>query len=117
MHVTGYMIGVCTRLYSSSIALSRDSSCCFCLTHLARSSSDLLPCCLGLAYILQTMDTDQSAAPLLQLPDPCLVAVLRCCSGDPRSVCSAARAHSRLRQAAGIALSSITAAHLDQQRL
>ena len=44
---------------------------------------------------------------LLQLPGPCLEAVLRCCADDPRSVCSAARAHSRLHQAAVLAVSSI----------
>jgi hypothetical protein len=53
---------------------------------------------------------------LLQLPDSCLVAVLRCCAVDPRSICSAARAHSRLHQAAVIALNSITA-EVDQQQL
>jgi hypothetical protein len=37
---------------------------------------------------------------LLQLPEPCLVAVLRCLVQDPRSLFSAAQAHSRLRQAA-----------------
>jgi hypothetical protein len=50
---------------------------------------------------------DESAASLLQLPDPCLVAVLRCCADNPTSVCSAAKAHSRLHQAATTALSSI----------
>ena len=49
---------------------------------------------------------DESAAvSLLQLPDPCLLVVLRCC--DTRSICSAARAHSRLHQAAIAALTSI----------
>jgi hypothetical protein len=52
---------------------------------------------------------------LLVLPDPCLVAVLQCCAGEPRSVCSAARAHSRLHQAAVLALSSITVSRAKQQ--
>jgi hypothetical protein len=45
---------------------------------------------------------------LLQLPDACLLAVLQCLLGDPASLCSAARAHSKLHQAAVLALSSIT---------
>ena len=46
---------------------------------------------------------------LLALPDPCLLAVLQCCAADDqRSLCSAARAHSRLHQAAVLALRSIT---------
>ena len=47
---------------------------------------------------------------LLALPDPCLLAVLKCCAAnDQRSVLSAARAHSRLHQAAVLALRSIKA--------
>jgi hypothetical protein len=52
---------------------------------------------------------------LLSLPDPCLVAVLRYTCGnddyhkDSRSLFSAARAHSRLHQAAVQAVSSIKA--------
>mgnify|MGYP001807265084 CR=1 FL=1 len=63
------------------------------------------------------MTTRQSVPSLLQLPDPCLVVVLRCCADDPRSMCSAARAHSRLHQAAVVALSSITVALANQQQL
>ena len=48
-----------------------------------------------------------AAVSLLQLPDPCLPAVLRCCDTHS-SICSAARAHSRLHQAAIEALTSIT---------
>jgi hypothetical protein len=45
---------------------------------------------------------------LLALPDPCLLAVLQCCAADDqRSLCSAARAHSRLQQAAVLALRSV----------
>jgi hypothetical protein len=51
----------------------------------------------------------QSASKLLQLPEPCLVAVLGYCADDPRSLFSAARAHSRLQQAAAVAASSIKA--------
>ena len=46
---------------------------------------------------------------LLQLPDHCLVAVLQHCADDYVSLFSAARSHSRLHQAAVLALSSITA--------
>jgi hypothetical protein len=54
---------------------------------------------------------------LLQLPDACLLAVLQCLSDDPASVCSAARAHSKLHQAAVLALSTITANLTTQQQL
>jgi hypothetical protein len=54
---------------------------------------------------------------LLLLPDPCLVAVLRGCAADLRSLFSAARAHSRLHQAARLALSSITVKDAKQQQL
>jgi hypothetical protein len=54
---------------------------------------------------------------LLQLPDPCLVVVLQCCADDQRSLFSAARAHSRLHQAAVLALSSITVCLKSQQQL
>jgi hypothetical protein len=46
---------------------------------------------------------------LLQLPDHCLVAVLQHCAHDYVSLFSAARSHSRLHQAAGLVLTSITA--------
>jgi hypothetical protein len=47
---------------------------------------------------------------LLALPEPCLLAVLQyCAADDQRSLFSAARAHSKLRQAAAAALRSITA--------
>jgi hypothetical protein len=55
-------------------------------------------------------------SPLLALPDPCLLAVLQCCAVDhQRSLFSAARAHSRLHQAAVAALHSITALVQHQQ--
>lgn len=54
---------------------------------------------------------------LLLLPDPCLVAVLQGCAADLRSLFSAARAHSRLHQAARLALSSITVKDAQQQLL
>jgi hypothetical protein len=45
---------------------------------------------------------------LLALPDPCLLRVLQCCAADDyRSLFNAARAHSRLHQAAVVALRSI----------
>jgi hypothetical protein len=52
-----------------------------------------------------------------RLPDACLVEVLRCCADDPRSRCSAAGAHSRLHQAAVLALSSIKLKTSDQFQL
>ena len=45
---------------------------------------------------------------MLDLPDPCLLAVLRCLKNDRISLFNAANAHSRLHQAAVVALSSIT---------
>lgn len=54
--------------------------------------------------------------PLLDLPDPCLLAVVRCCE-EPRTLRSAAMAHSRLRHAASIALSSSSACVHSQQQL
>ena len=59
----------------------------------------------------------QSASWLLELPEPCLLAVLRCCADDPRSLFSAARAHSRLHQAAVQSLNSITAVLHQQQQV
>jgi hypothetical protein len=49
----------------------------------------------------------QSIFSLLQLPDACLLAILQCCADNQRSLFSAARAHSRLHQAAVLAASSI----------
>jgi hypothetical protein len=54
---------------------------------------------------------------LLQLPDPCLLAVLQCLTDDPVSLFSAARAHSRLNQAAVVALSSIKVTVKNAQQL
>lgn len=51
----------------------------------------------------------ESESWLLQLPDPCLLAMLRCCADDPRTLFSAARAHSRLHQTAVLAASSVKA--------
>jgi hypothetical protein len=53
---------------------------------------------------------------LLALPDPCLLRVLQCCAADDhRSLFNAARAHSKLHQAAVVALRSITL-HVSQQQ-
>jgi hypothetical protein len=53
---------------------------------------------------------------LLALPDPCRLRVLQCCAADDhRSLFSAARAHSKLHQAAVVALRSITL-HVSQQQ-
>jgi hypothetical protein len=54
---------------------------------------------------------------LVDLPDLCLLAVLRCLADDPVSLLSAARAHRRLHQAAAVALSSITVTLKQQQQL
>jgi hypothetical protein len=55
------------------------------------------------------MDSEDSAPSLLELPDPCVLALMQCCAADDlRSFFSAARAHSRLHQAAKVALTSIT---------
>jgi hypothetical protein len=53
--------------------------------------------------------SNSASVTLNQLPDPCLLAVMHCCADDLRSLFSAARAHSRLHQAAVLAASSITA--------
>jgi hypothetical protein len=54
---------------------------------------------------------------LLALPDPCLLAVLQYCAEDDRcSLFNAARAHSRLHQAAVLALRSIKAITNRQQQ-
>ena len=60
--------------------------------------------------LLCRVASEGSRSPLLlALPDPCLLAVLQCCAADDqRSLCSAARANSRLHQAAVLALRSIT---------
>jgi hypothetical protein len=61
---------------------------------------------------------ESAPSPLLELPDTCLLAVLQCCAADDqRSVFSAARAHSKLHQAAVAALRSITADVPQQQQL
>jgi hypothetical protein len=70
---------------------------CFCL------------CCFAVMAI------EEPASTLLELPDQCLVAVLRCCNNQ-RCLLSAAKAHSRLHQAAVIALRSIKAVKATQQQ-
>jgi hypothetical protein len=60
---------------------------------------------------------DPAQSLLLALPDACLLAVLQCCAADDhRSLFSAARAHSRLHQAAVLALRSINAVVTSQQQ-
>lgn len=51
---------------------------------------------------------------LPQLPDSCLVAILKCC--DMRSLFSAARAHPKLHHAAAMALSSISVGAITNQQ-
>jgi hypothetical protein len=45
---------------------------------------------------------------LVDLPAPCLLAIMRHCSSDAGTLCSAAQAHSSLRSAAATAHTSIT---------
>jgi hypothetical protein len=52
---------------------------------------------------------EQSESRLLQLPNDCLLLVLRFCWHDPRSLFSAARAHSTLHHTAALAASSMEA--------
>jgi hypothetical protein len=54
---------------------------------------------------------------LSALPDPCLLAVLQHVADDQRSLCSAARAHSRLHQAAVEFVNSITVKLLHEELL
>jgi hypothetical protein len=54
-------------------------------------------------------NNQQSDSRLLQLPDACLLAVLRYCTDNPRSLFSVARANTRLHQAAASATTSIKA--------
>jgi hypothetical protein len=64
---------------------------------------------------METMEADGCL--FLALPDACLLAVLQCCAAnDQRSVLSAARAHSRLHQAAALALRSITVVGTRQEQ-
>jgi hypothetical protein len=58
----------------------------------------------------------QTESLLVQLPDACLLAVLQFCADDPRSLFSAARAHSRIHQAAVLAFSSIKVVVKHQQQ-
>jgi hypothetical protein len=68
---------------------------------------------------MQMEDAGGQEASLLltDLPDPCLLVVLRCLSDDPDSLCSAARAHSRLHQAAVVALGTVSAKITTQQQV
>jgi hypothetical protein len=60
--------------------------------------------------------TNQPASRLLQLPDTCLQEVLQRCADDPRSLFSAARAHSRLHQAAVQVASRVRAVVTERDR-
>lgn len=60
---------------------------------------------------------EEQPFPLLQLADPCLLAVMQCLSHNCRSLFSAARAHSRPHQAAVMALSSIIVTVDDELQL
>jgi hypothetical protein len=65
----------------------------------------------------EVLSAEEAVLSLIDLPDPCLLAVLRCCAVDQRSFSSAARAHSRLHQAAVVALNTITAVVDKEQQL
>ena len=76
----------------------------------------LLRCVLCAVLSPQVMGSEGSW--LLALPDPCLLLVLQCFAADDyRSLIHAARAHSRLHQAAVVALRSITASVRHQQQM
>jgi hypothetical protein len=61
----------------------------------------------GLCFCRAAQDIPEEAPlSLLQLPEPCLHAVLRCHVEDPRSLFNAARAHNRLHAAAAVVLTS-----------
>jgi hypothetical protein len=63
------------------------------------------------------MPAESAQVHLLALPDPCLLAVLQCCAAnEQRGLFSAARAHSRLHQAAALALSSVNIILRPQQQ-
>jgi hypothetical protein len=62
------------------------------------------------------VDAEQGSL-LLQLPDSCLLAVLQCLSVHTSSLCSAAKAHSRLHQAAVVVLDRISTSIKTQQQL
>jgi hypothetical protein len=64
---------------------------------------------------MPTPPQEETASVLLQLPDPCLLAVLQCC--DQRSLFIAARSYSRLHQAAAVSLNSITLTKAKQQQV
>jgi hypothetical protein len=83
----------------------------------AADSSDVDSATFGIS----TMQLEEPVLPTLELPDPCLLAVLQHCADDPGSLCSAARAHSRLHQAAVMVCGSVTLPpyenHLDSLRV
>jgi hypothetical protein len=51
--------------------------------------------------------SEDITVPFLQLPDECLVAVLRCLETDQRSLFSTAQTHSRLQRMSHIALTNV----------
>jgi hypothetical protein len=62
-------------------------------------------------------DSADTGTSLLDLPDTCLLVVLRCCASDHPSLFSAAQTHSRLHQAAAAALTSISTTIYTQEQL
>lgn len=66
--------------------------------------------CVYVIRVFHSRMEEATTSLLVELPDPCLLAVLQCCAASgPRCLLSAARAHSRLHQPASTALSSIDA--------
>lgn len=80
----------------------------------------MLPCCChGVAAARRVLPSEPSAGvSLLDLPEACLVVVLQGCAADgASSLFSAARAHSRLHQAALLALHSLAVTVARQQQV
>jgi hypothetical protein len=84
-----------------------------CLQSLCATFAALNTIC---TYLILHCSMAARSASLLESPDTCLPAVLQYLADDPASLCSAARGHSRLRQAAAAALTSITAGPLNSQQ-
>jgi hypothetical protein len=62
-----------------------------------------------LVKLCRKVGMSDSESGLLQLPHPCMDAVLRCCADDARSLFIVAQAHSKLRQAVAMTLRDISA--------
>jgi hypothetical protein len=78
-----------------------------------------MPVCVA-AAACRTLPSDEASSAgvsLLDLPDACLVVVLQGCAADSaRTLFSAARAHSRLHQAALLVVQSLSVTVVRQQQ-